>query len=143
MITLELYRENSTDMGTKGELMHGDKEVCKMLELPWLENERSVSCIPPGRYEVDYLARSASGKYKDVYHVRSVPGRTGILIHKGNWAGNEALGFKTDSDGCLLPCMGFTVDDNRQAIGYDSKTALQSLHDITKRNGFILEIYGV
>ena len=130
-------------MGTKSDVMHGDKEVCKMLELPWLENKRGISCIPPGRYEVDYLPRSARGKYKDVYHVRSVPGRSGILLHLGNWAGNEALGFKTDSDGCLLPCMGYTVDNKRQVIGYDSKTALQTLHDVTGRKNFILEIYGV
>jgi hypothetical protein len=143
VITLELYRENSKETGTKGTLMLGDKEICSMFELPWLENAKGKSCIPPGRYEVTYLKRSASGKYKDVYHVQNVPGRTGILIHLGNWAGDTDKGFKSDTDGCLLPASGFTVDENRQLMGYDSKSALQAIHDATKRDGFILEIYGL
>lgn len=143
MITLELYRDPSTDQGTKSGLYLDDDEVCSMLELPWLENERGISCIPPGRYEVAYMKESASGKYKDVYHVKDVPGRTGILIHMGNWAGDISLGLKSDTDGCLLPCMSFKTDDNGQLMGLDSKTALQTLHEVTGRKGFVLEVYGV
>jgi hypothetical protein len=150
MKTLELYRERTSDMGTKGELYNGDKLVCKMLELPWRDNAKNISCIPPGRYEVDYLPESASGRYNSVYLVndamqlvQQVVSRDGILIHMGNWAGDEALGYKSNSDGCLLPCMGFTVDSDRQLMGYDSKTALQCIHEATNRQSFILQVWGV
>ncbi|WEJ62166.1 DUF5675 family protein [Thiomicrorhabdus lithotrophica] len=150
MKTLELYREPSTDMGTKGDLMLGDKVVCKMLEPPWRDNVTNISCIPPGRYEVEYLAVSASGKYKDVYyikdamqHVKAIVSRDGVLIHKGNWAGDVSLGYKSDSEACQLPCMGYTVDENRQLMGYDSATAMQAIHEAVGRSSFILEVYGV
>ena len=142
MKTLELYREKSRNDGTRGDLFIGDDLICHMLELPWRENHRGISCIPPGRYEVSYLAKSASGRYKDVYHVQDVPGRFGILIHKGNVAGDESMGYKTNSDGCLLPCMGFTTYEG-QTFGFNSADALQAIHDVAGRQGFILEIYGV
>lgn len=142
MLELDLFRENSADDGTRSTLMIGDVEICNVLELPWRENARGVSCIPPGRYLVTYLPRSASGRYKDVYHVQDVPGRTGILIHKGNWAGDESLGFKADSDGCQLPCMAFKRVGG-QIMGVNSGDALQALHDVTGRQGFYLQVYGV
>ncbi len=141
-LKLELYRENSKDDGTISALLNGDDEVCRLLELPWRENEQSISCIPPARYWVDYLAESASGHYKDVYHITGVPGRSGILIHKGNYAGDESLGFMSDSAGCLLPCVSIGKSFN-QTMGQDSKTALQRLHEVTGRKGFWLEVWGI
>lgn len=150
MQTLELYREKSTDMGTKGDLYAGDKFICHTLEPPWRDNAKNVSCIPPGRYEVEYLRKSASGKYRDVYHIKdamahvsAIVSRDGVLVHMGNWAGDVSMGYKSDSEACVLPCMGFTVDDTRQVMGYDSKTALQAIHEAVGRDSFILEVYGV
>ncbi len=140
---LELYRDPSREDGTRGSLMQGDDEICSMLELQWLDNQPFKSCIPPGKYEVKYLAESASGKYKDVYHIQDVPGRSGILMHKGNWAGDADEGQRTDSTGCQLPCMGYTIDDNHQTMGHSSKTAMQILHETTGRKDFTLEIWGV
>jgi hypothetical protein len=37
-----------------------------------------------------------------VYHVKDVPDRTYILKHPGNFAGDVAKGYKTNSNGCLL-----------------------------------------
>jgi hypothetical protein len=56
----------------------------KSLERPWLNNRSNVSCYPAGVYQCKWLERSASGKYKRVWHVQAVPNRTGILWHKGN-----------------------------------------------------------
>ena len=68
---------------TFGALVVGS-ELFRTLELPWLDNARNLSCIPPGEYEVEYMERSASGKYRGCYHIKNVPGRSEILIHNGN-----------------------------------------------------------
>jgi hypothetical protein len=38
--------------GTHGELYYKGRRICYTIELPWLLNKRSVSCIPEGRYAV-------------------------------------------------------------------------------------------
>jgi hypothetical protein len=52
------------------------------LELPDLNNQRRISCIPLGEYEV---VRRYSEKFGYHYHVLNVPGRDSILIHTGNY----------------------------------------------------------
>lgn len=54
------------------------------LEPRWKDNQRNISCIPPGEYEVEFMPRSWSGKYRNCFHVKDVPGRSQILIHAGN-----------------------------------------------------------
>jgi len=72
---------------------------CQTLELPWRDNRRSISCIPAGEYLVKIRM---SPKYGEIYHVKDVPGRTFILIHSGNWAGDTTKGYKTHVNGCIL-----------------------------------------
>lgn len=67
---------------------------CKSLELPWLQNQHNISCIPAGTYEC-----SIQPFYKlQEYELASVPNRTGIFIHGGNFAAGE----KVDTEGCIL-----------------------------------------
>lgn len=106
------YRPGST----LGRTMLPTGEIIHWLERPWISNQRNVSCIPPGFYQVKYLERSASGKYKRCWHVQNVPGRSGILIHSGN--------FVRDTLGCLLP--GTTVDMRAGAV-YHSRSAMEIL----------------
>ena len=54
------------------------------IERPWLGNRNNVSCYPEGEYVARWLQRSGSGKYRRVWHIVDVPGRTGILWHNGN-----------------------------------------------------------
>lgn len=110
-----------------------------MLELPDRNNAANLSRIPPGLYLVKYLARSASGKYKDVYHVTKVPRRSGVLAHPGNVAGDKLKGFKTDSLGCLLPALRMGILFNQMA-GLASRAAVRRIHHITQRQDFYLEI---
>ena len=65
---------------------------CKTLELPNLGNQRFVSCIPEGTYDVEAYVSPKRGK---VFHVLNVPGRDAILIHKGN--------YTSDTEGCIIP----------------------------------------
>lgn len=68
------------------------KEICKSLELPWKENQRSISCIPAGTYDVIKQPPKADRPYA-YFRFVSVPGRSGILIHK--------ITYVTGLKGCI------------------------------------------
>ena len=62
----------------------------------WQNNEHNTSCIPPNaRYP---SKRGIHPKHGETFEV-FVPGRDGILFHKGN--------FQTDSSGCILLATGY------------------------------------
>lgn len=102
MITVTITREPSTDDGTFGRLRAEHEDAifeCDTLELPWLHNRRSISCIPLGSFPVDW---SHSGKFGACYRLRDVPERSGILIHAGNYAGDRTKNRRADVEGCIL-----------------------------------------
>lgn len=79
------------------------------LERPWLNNQPNVSCIPNGRYA---CKRISSPHFGDVFEVTDVPGRTHILLHKGN--------FVADSEGCILVGERFNGHGIAEsAVGFD------------------------
>lgn len=86
---LELFRRYEPE-GTNGELK---LVVCNTIELPWLQNQRNVSCIPEGRYELRMRATAKRGQHLLVLNVK---GRDGILIHPANDASKELRG-------CIAP----------------------------------------
>lgn len=95
---------------TSGQLFAGDLSLFT-LELPWRNNEPSVSCIPAGRYR---CVIAYSNRYKRVMpRLLNVPDRDGILIHSGNCEG--------DTHGCILVGMSQrddgTLRDSRAALG--------------------------
>lgn len=61
------------------------------LEDPWKDNAKNISCIPTGNYT---CSRYQSGKFGPTYIVDHVPGRSGILFHKGN--------TNKETQGCIL-----------------------------------------
>lgn len=79
--------------GTQGTLEWNGTLVCYTIELPWLQNQRRVSCVPEGEY---VLQARFSPKFKWHLHLQDVPGRELILIHPGNDAKTELLG-------CIAP----------------------------------------
>jgi len=91
---LDLIRDYDPQ-GTNGDILCKGRKVCHSVELPWLDNQRSISCIPEGRYE---LRRRFTDKRKFHLEVLNVPGRDGILIHPANDARKELLG-------CIAPVM--------------------------------------
>lgn len=134
-----LYRTVSDNQGTIGLLLHGVIKICFLNELPWRNNKTNISHIPEGVYQVKYLPRSASGKYRDVYHVQNVPGRSGVLIHAGNFAGDTRKGFKTHSWGCVLPGLRLGKLSGQRSV-LASSAALRKLHTITNRKDFTLVV---
>jgi hypothetical protein len=72
-------------------LLNDNREIlfsCETLELAWRNNQKQVSCIPPGKYKA---RRRTSTKYGDHLHILNVPGRELILIHQANYA-HQLLG---------------------------------------------------
>ncbi len=90
-----LLRLNSNAFQTQGilQLFVEDQKIfeAKTLELPWRDNARRLSCIPTG----DYVAQKhVSPKFGECFYIQAVPGRSEILIHKGN--------YHRDTLGCIL-----------------------------------------
>ena len=63
------------------------------LELPWKSNSHNISCIPAGIYTVVKIKPTEKRPYF-YFWVKDVPGRDGILMHRGN--------YTRDLRGCLL-----------------------------------------
>jgi hypothetical protein len=125
----------------------------KSLELPWLDNERSVSCIPAGSYPCERINHP---KYGHCWLVKDVPGRDSILVHIGNYAAERgrlkrimwlirlfrrffkivpreeiSSPRKVDTEGCIMPGLQF-VDlngDGHLDIAYSTK-AMEQLRAI-------------
>lgn len=106
---LELFRTYDPE-GTNGELK---LVVCNTIELPWLQNQRNVSCIPEGRYE---LRKRFIKKFGLHLLVVDVPDRSWILIHPANDA-------KTQLKGCIAPVTQLTGPGK----GRDSRLANEKL----------------
>ena len=94
-VNLLLIRDEFTDKSTLGKLFLNGEMFCQTLELPYLDNQRSISCIPEGEYKVR-LRTAKESSSRDYLHllVQDVKGRSYILVHIGN--------FPKDTKGCIL-----------------------------------------
>lgn len=135
-----ILRLPSTNEGTPGVFSFGNVAI-HTLELPWRDNRPQLSCIPAGTYQ---LAWKRSPKFGMVYHVTSVPGRSAVLIHPANFAGDSALGLDTQLHGCIAPCMRLGKLRNShgamQLAGLVSKPAVQRFHEWANAEPVELEI---
>ena len=133
-----LIRFNGNLHGTQGMLFAPSWNCCTM-EPPWLHNVKSRSCIPEGRYNVTIVD---SPKYGRVYEVQDVPGRTGILFHAGNYAGDEETGYRTDTDGCILLGEEHGILDDQEVV-LNSRITVDEFMDVMDGRPFTLAIKGV
>lgn len=138
--TVRLLRSPSTDQGTFGRLMFGG-QVVHTVELPWRDNARQRSCIPPGAYT---CALVKSPKFGQVYGVQAVPGRSHVLIHAANLGGDVDQGWETQLHGCIAPAErlgAIRIPSGRmQRAGLVSRPALRRVMAWAGGQPFILEI---
>ena len=132
---LKLKREKYTSQYTQGNLSVYDEKdnllfSCKTLELPWLNNQRKISCIPVGWYQISRNSISKFGKH---LYFKSVPNRQGILIHAGNYT-FQILG-------CIL------VGDSYSDLNHDgipdilnSRKTIDKLYNTLKDYNYDIEI---
>ena len=136
MLHAQLTRFSTSDSGTKGTLHFDGGFSCKTLELPWRENKKKISCIPPGTYKCSLYP---SSKFGLVYNIEDVPSRNAILLHTGNFAGDVNKGLKSDVEGCILLGMKFGILSGQEAI-LDSRKAKLALMEFTDNEEFELTI---
>ena len=114
-INLLLLRDTFTDESTIGELFVNGERFCDTLELPYRDNQRSISCIPTGEYKVRLrLPRESATRHYIHLLVKDVKDRSHILFHRGNTA--------KDTRGCILVGQG-----TQQDIVYNSTLAMDLL----------------
>ena len=114
---MKLVRHDQNDERTLGTLEIGD-HVFRTIERPWRDNEKYVSCIPAGTYELDSHSGS---KYPDTFVLLDVPDRTAILIHCGNRASH--------SQGCII--VGMTHGKwGEEDVVISSKAAMQHIRSL-------------
>jgi len=103
MINLLLIRDTFSKDSTLGELFLNGERMCDTLENPWQDNQRNISCIPEGVYDVR-LRLPRESATRDYMHllVKDVPNRDYILLHIGNTA--------KDTSGCILVGLGTEQD---------------------------------
>ena len=113
-------------------LFEGSKVILQLytLELPDLGNQKNISCIQEGEYEVH---RIYSPKFGKCFHLQDVPGRSEILIHKGN--------YNKDTHGCILVGMD-RADINGDGVTdvIESSLAMDKLQNVITEDVFTLII---
>lgn len=107
---------------------------CNTLELPWQNNERRISCVPPGTYRIvkEYSARFNTM----LWELKDVPGRSECKIHTANYV--------HQLNGCIAPGKQY-VDINGDGFLdiTNSRTALTALHDaLSELTETTITIYG-
>jgi len=121
-----LTRGATTAKGTFGILTMDGEPLCVTCEDPWNDNKTNISCIPDGEYN---CSKFSGTKFKDVWEIKNVPGRSAILIHAGNTI--------EDTHGCVLVGRSF----NGRAIT-ESQAALAMLRKKLPDN-FTLTVRGL
>ena len=113
--------------------LDGLSKTLWVLEDSWKNNQRNISCIPVGFYVVHPHGweNDTPFKYKKTWQLRNVPGRSGILIHAGN--------FIKDTQGCLLVGMGCQISQTQTMVN-DSRTAIEFMRREIGENKFTLTI---
>ena len=88
------------------------------LEQPWKDNTQYISCIPSGTYD---CVKYSTAKFKDVYEIEGVMGRSDILLHKGN--------YLKDTSGCILVAEKFEMFGDQSVIA-DSRGGFADLTEL-------------
>lgn len=123
-MNLRLERKQYHEDQTIGELFFNGEHVCYTLELPWKDNVRRESCIPPGKYRMVPYKSPAHGH---CLLVLDVPDRSMIEFHSGNTV--------ADTDGCILPGL-----KNCTYWVEKSRAAMNKLLALVPNSGATLEI---
>ncbi|MEC4116378.1 DUF5675 family protein [Myroides phaeus] len=118
-INIRLYRVY-LNKATHGLLQINGRSICLTIELPWAANQRSISCIPEGRY---ILKNRFSPRFKEHIEVLNVPDRSFILFHPANNA-------MRDLRGCIAPVSEIA----NEGWGVNSRIAMSKLLNKLKAN---------
>ena len=146
MLTLHLQRQPSSEQGTRG-MLTGISVDLHALELPWVDangdglGDPQRSCITAGTYKCVW---QESPHFGWCYEVTGVEGRSRILIHPANFAGDTDKGWQSDLLGCIALGIGKGVMPNKagrtQICVTQSKAAIAKFHATMAEQDFMLTI---
>jgi len=106
------------------------RKVCLTIELPWVVNQRSISCIPEGEYQ---LRRRFSPRFKEHFEVVDVPNRSHILFHPAN----NAL---RDLRGCIAPVSEIVGEGWGSRSKIAMSKLLNALQKAIVKEGVVLKV---
>lgn len=129
-----ITRAPSTNNGTFGLWSIDDAPACVTCELPWINNQKGISCIPNGIY---HCIRHISAKFPlgNTWEVTGsmLGSRTGILIHNANDI--------ADLEGCIATGSGFGIVNTLPAV-INSVATLQMLNEKLRETFDLIIIQG-
>lgn len=131
MMIAELVRYYTPKLGTIGRFVIGEFGSLA-IEKDWVENTKSLSCIPEGEYECRPRWSSKNApNYDWAYEITNVPGRTDVLIHIANWP-HELEGCVALGNGLMFSAKEIGVSNSRDTI--------RAFHTYMNREPFMLLI---
>ena len=137
MIEVYLHRAKPDDEGTLGIFKVPELAfLCYAIELPDRQNERNYSFVNAGRYLCKWVQ---STKYGNVPLLYETEGRSGILLHSGNYAGDARKGFITHSQGCILLGEKAAVMNGQTAV-LNSKSTILAFDRLLNKQDFYINI---
>ena len=124
---------------TVGRLYHRNEEICCTMEKSWKQNQKSISCIPAGEYDLIYRVSPSSGPTfyfsnpKLGVSLDDESGRTYIQI--------DAANIQSQLDGCIAVGEQFSyfTAEREQAVTH-SKTAKNYLMEMLGKESHTIEI---
>ena len=117
---IKITRTQETANCTFGLIELDGLHIGVTLELPWLNNQNNISCIPLGNYKCN---RHSSLKFGTVWEIMNVANRNEILIHAGN--------LPHETHGCVLVGAARGIVNKEKGI-ISSKDTLKILMDMTR-----------
>lgn len=130
MKKLVMVRWAYTPYGVFSDVFFGESDTVKVEDMKKILvtiEPPSPKCIPTGPYMMRWLGHPIHGR---CYEVVNVPGRTGILWHKGNTI--------ADTEGCIIPGSDLSMTI---PWGVDfSADALEKLYRLSNYEDLYLDI---
>lgn len=132
MKTVNIYRWEH-EKSVVGRLTFGKFE-CFTLELPNLNNQINISCIPDGVYRAK--KRFSPGKNDWVVEYTFVPGRTYIQMHPANFT-RQLLGCQAIGNGIKF------IDGDNTLDVTNSGPTFAALMNLLPDDEFVVNIHGL
>ena len=123
-LTIETWQRKNYTFG----VLRYKSFECVTLELPWLNNQKDISCIPRGTYVGRKHESPANGS---CISIENVLDREFIQIHALNWL--------HQTKGCIGVGKSFKPDSDRGPMITSSKSTLKELLDLLP-DKFIIEL---
>ena len=131
-----LIRFQTGNQGTFGKIVVGAQSWFTG-ELPWMDNQNDISCIPVGIYRAKQTFSPHMGRI--TYELSGVSKRANVRIHSANLMGSVASGFKTQLLGCIALGEQMGTMDGQKCLLL-SRSAIRQFEDALDHKPFTLEI---